>query len=270
LTTLQIPNVIQLLQTARELWTAGKIEAADCVYQAAVLCDGERSKHRLQAQLAFAEFLFKTEQFAESIEAYIGLLGLAQDQNDNPLKSVCSNNLAGCYRAIGEPEKAIALQGHSFKSALVEGSFDQQSVDLCGQAVDAIQTGQFDHAEDLLLRSLAMDQRENNRAGQAADCGNLGVLAGLRGDTAVGIRFLGRAYRLHREIEDASGCGTDLVNLAELFETLSRNRLAEKCLTRAMSCFQQAGANESFKRTLFRLREVRGLRSVLEHDPLLN
>lgn len=264
------PTATQLIRTARELWKAGRVEAADCVFHAAVLCDCEKSSDRFQVKLDFAEFLFRTEQFAESIEIYVELLGLANEQADEQLRSVCCNNLAACYRAVGEPEKAIALQGHSFKSALAIGSFDQQSVDMCGAAVDAIQTGKLDFAEDLLHRSLAIEQQANNFAGQAADCGNLGVLAGLRGDLAVGIRFLGRAYRLHRKIEDDAGAGTDLVNLAELFEALGRDRLAEKCLARALHNFQTAGADESLKRTLFRLRELRRIRSILERDPLLN
>jgi tetratricopeptide (TPR) repeat protein len=269
-TTIQVPNATQLINTARDLWSAGNIAAAECVFQAAILCDAEHSSQRFHAKLEFAGFLFQTEQFTESIETYIELLAISDQLNDERLRSTCNSNLAACYRSIGEHSKAVALQGHSFKSELSIGAFDQQSVDLCGKAVDAIQAGELDFAEELLLRSLTIEQRNDNLAGQAADCGNLGVLAGLRGDLPVAIRFLGRAYRLHLKVEDSQGAGTDLVNLAEMFEALGRDRLAEKCLTRAMASFQKAGASESLKRTLIRLREVRGRRSILERDPLLN
>jgi tetratricopeptide (TPR) repeat protein len=268
-TTVQTPDATQLVETARELWKAGRLDAAECVFQAAVLCEAE-TQGPLVAQVEFAEFLCRIERYAESIQAYLKLLRLADELNDQRLKSVCYSNLAVCYRATGEPEKAIALQGHSFKSSTISGDFDQVSVDLCGQAVDAIQTGNLDVAEELLLRSLDLEQQQNNLAGQAADCGNLGVLAGLRGNLAVGIRFLGRAYRLHRNIDDNAGAGTDLVNLAELFEALGRDRLAERCLKRAMSNFESAGANESLKRTMLKIRELRGIQSILERDPLLN
>ena len=270
MTTIHPPNPTDLVQTARELRQAGRIAAADCVFKAAVLCEAEQSTNQFSARLEFAEFLYQTEQFTAAIDAYNQLLELSIRSDDLQLKSVCYSNLAACYRANDEPEKAIALQGHSFKAATLIGDFDQVSVDLCGQAVDAIQTGKLDLAEDLLLRSLKTEQQNENLAGQAADCGNLGVLAGLRGDLTIGIRFLGRAYRLHRKINDASGAGTDLLNLAELFEALGRESLAEKCLKRAMENFETVGAVESLKRTMLRIRELRGIQSVLERDPLLN
>ena len=186
--------------------------------------------------------------------------------------SALLHNQAVATRSRGDFATAATLQQQSMKLQLDETG-EVTPEDLSGSAADAIYRGDFDLAENLLLRSLHEETDSGNQAGIAADCGNLGLLAGLRGNLAVGIRFLGRAVRLHRELGDDLGSGTDYLNLAELFRTAGRWSLAARCLRRAKKHFRTAGAPSSMKKAEARLAELSDLQmldDVKSRDPLLN
>ena len=267
-----------LLICAGNLEQEGHFQAALAAFRAASLCPDF-----IEGKLAFASFLSRREEHSA---AEILLKEAQQQIHDAPgegdaqleeggraltLSSVLHNQ-AVATRSRGDFATATTLQQQSMKLQLDETG-EVTPEDLSGSAADAIYRGEFDLAENLLLRSLHEETDSGNQAGIAADCGNLGLLAGLRGNLAVGIRFLGRAVRLHRELGDDLGSGTDYLNLAELFRTAGRWSLAARCLRRAKKHFRKAGAPSSMKKAEARLAELSDLKmldDVTARAPLLN
>ena len=259
-----------LLECAVELEHSGQLQAALSAFQAASLCDSFPA-----GRLALAGFLIRREQFSSAgselqqvLSDVHGNTGIP-DGERRSIVAAATHNLAIVSRQTGDHWKASTLQQQSLKNELEnEGAATPQ--DLTGCALDAIHGGDYSRAEALLLRSLELETRARNRTGIAADCGNLGVLAGLRGNLAVGIRFLGRASRIHRELRDDLATGTDYLNLGEIVQTAGRWSLAERCLTRAAAYFEKSAAPASLRKARTRLLEVQRLRKIRERDPLLN
>lgn len=253
-----------LLECARQLEASGLVSAARSAFHAAALAD-----EAPQGRIELADFHFRTECFREAIREYESLLRLAAETRDSRLAEVARHNLAAALRKTGQASRAMSLQSSSSTLSLSERG-ELCAEDLTGRAIDAIDQGDLTLAEDLLLRSLRLEKKSGNRAGEAADCANLGALALLRGDNAVGIRFLARAYHLHRRLNDWLNAGTDLLNLAEAFQNASRWSLAARCLRRAIRHFESCGARQSLATAHTRLDEVQRLLKVLTRDPLLN
>ena len=253
-----------LLECARQLEENGQISAARNAYQAAGLADDTP-----RGRVELAGFHFRTECFDEAGQEYESLLRLAAESNDRRLAEVARHNLAAILRKTEHSSRAMTLQARATADAIsANGELD--TTDMTGRALDAIDEGNFGLAEDLLLRSLTVEIKKGNLNGEAIDCANLGALALLRGDNTVGIRFLARAYHLHRRLNDRRNAGTDLLNLAEAFQNVSRWSLASRCLRRAMSQFESCGANQSHNTAHARLRELRQIQGVFDRDPLLN
>ncbi|MFT4555300.1 MAG: tetratricopeptide (TPR) repeat protein [Planctomycetaceae bacterium] len=253
-----------LLNCARQLEETGLMVAARNAYQAAALADDTPN-----GRVELAGFQFRTEFFDEASKEYESLLGLAAETDNRRLAEVARHNLAAVLRKTGQTSRATTLQARASETAL-SARGELGTADLTGRALDAIDQEDFDLAENLLLRSLAVEKETDNRTGEATDCANLGALALLRGDNAVGIRFLARAYHLHRTLNDQVNAGTDLLNLAEAFQNASRWSLASRCLRRAISQFESCGAERSLNTARTRLREVQQVQSVFQRDPLLN
>ena len=253
-----------LLNCARQLEESGLMGAARNAYQAAALAD-ETPNGRVE----LAGFQFRTESYDEAECEYESLLGLAVKTSDRRLAEVARHNLAAVLRKTAQNTRAMTLQGRASEATLsIRGELG--TADLTGRALDAIDQGDFDLAENLLLRSLAVEKETGNLAAEATDCANLGALALLRGDNSVGIRFLARAYHLHRSLNDRVDAGTDLLNLAEAFQNASRWSLASRCLERAILQFESCGAERSLHTARTRLHEVQKIRGVFNRDPLLN
>ncbi|MFT5326834.1 MAG: tetratricopeptide (TPR) repeat protein [Planctomycetaceae bacterium] len=253
-----------LLNCARQLEETGLMVAARNAYQAAALADDTPN-----GRVELAGFQFRTEFFDEASKEYESLLGLAAETDNRRLAEVARHNLAAVLRKTGQTSRATTLQA-SASATTLSARGELGTADLTGRALDAIDQKDFDLAENLLLRSLAVEKETDNRTGEAIDCANLGALALLRGDNAVGTRFLARAYHLHRTLNDRVNAGTDLLNLAEAFQNASRWSLASRCLRRAISQFESCGAERSLNTARTRLREVQQVQSVFQRDPLLN
>ena len=253
-----------LLDCARQLESSGLISAARNAFQAAALADDSPN-----GRVELAGFQFRTECFAEATREYENLLEWAEEAGDVRLAEVARHNLAAVLRKTGQTSRAMTLQARATAETIATHG-ELGSADLTARSLDAIAQGDFGLAENLLLRSLVIEKKNRCRSGEATDCANLGALALLRGDNAVGIRFLARAYHLHRSQSDWSNAGTDLLNLAEAFGNVSRWSLASRCLRRAISQFELCDAEQSLRTAQARLLEIHQVQNVLKRDPLLN
>lgn len=257
------------LDRAGVLAESGRHDEARVAFSAAVCCPPWPVAHN-----EFGCYLLQTECFDEAVEQFAILLTWAKEQGDANWRAVASNNLAAVYRTMGRIDLAASLQQQSILAACED---DYQSCgdshlacDLGNRANDAILAGKYDLAEKLLRRSLLVETAIESLEGQAADWGNLGLVAALQGNVTEGIRNLWRAYRLHLRAADDRGVGCDLLNLAELFGRLGRWRTAVRCLRRAVVQFERVDAATSAQRAQRLLEEAIRIADVLEHDPLLN
>lgn len=252
------------MSSARQLDDTGEIDAAEMAYRAATLCDSGP-----ESRLALADFLLRIERTDLAVTEYEHLLEMGHRSCDAKLIEVATHNLAAALRESGRPERAAALQLHSIQDG-IEDTGQIDPADLTARAMDAIAQEDYELAEDLLLRSLGMEEDRQNQIGIAADCANLGVLACLRDQRWPAIRYLGRAWHVHQRVGDQRGAGTDMMNLVEVFSAANRWRLAVRCCRRAIACFERARASRSLANARTRLIEVERIVELLDSDPLMN
>ena len=181
----------RLVAEARQLEKLSHIDAAEAVLKASVTCDPS-----IANQLGLAEFYDRTENFEAARASYRQLWREAVLQDDAKLLAVVLHNLATIERRLGDWSSARSLQLSALSASLESGDKEHDAADLTNRALDAMATHEYELAENLLLRSLVIEHSTGSLVGQAADYGNLGALAGLRGDLNVGMRFLARAYAL--------------------------------------------------------------------------
>lgn len=255
---------LQLMESARQLDATGEIAAAEMAYRAATLCDSGP-----ESRLALAEFLLRIEQTDHAVTEYEMLLQLGRESRDSKLIEVASHNLAAALRESGRHERAAALQLQSMQEG-IEDAGQIDPADLTARAMDAIAQEDYALANDLLQRSLEIEESLQNQSGIAADCANIGVLASLQGDQWRAIRYLGRAWHAHLRADDKRGAGTDMMNLVEVFSSANRWKLAARCCRRAVRCFESASASRSLATARSRLAEVERVVDLLDSDPLMN
>jgi len=188
---------------------------------------------------------------------------------------LASHNLAAVYREQGRNEVAASWQQQSILAEITHGHGPgaagelQTACDLTGLANDALCTGEYPLAEELLLRSLQLEKAAGSLSEQAADWGSLGVVALLNGEIDVAVSRLWQAYRLHGRLDDVRGAGCDLLNLAELALCCGRQRLAGRFLQRTQARLLQAVASQSAQQAHRRLEELRHSAGHLLGRPLV-
>jgi tetratricopeptide (TPR) repeat protein len=204
---------------------------------------------------------------------------LALQRDDAPLTEVACHNLAVAYRQLGDIHQAVCWQQQSlaWRSRRAEcqrqasdDELTRLACDLTGRGGDEFLRGDFDLAEALWLRALAIEVWIGSWDGQAIDCGNLGLLAAARGDFAAGVRWLRKSLRFHRLMLDNIGAGTDWLNLAEVFRLQGEFNVSTRSLRRAVRCFERSKATALLERARLRLREALRTEAVLTFDPQLN
>ncbi len=263
-------SVSFLLEFARLQIEQRQPEKVRAAYAAAIDLDSGWT-----ARNEFGCYLWRLECFEEAIEQFATLLEFSYANADIGLRATAANNLAAVYRTMGRYGQAAVLQQQSIaaESRASHGDSipsDRVACDLTNRANDAIVAGDFSLAERLLRQSLSLEIVANSLEGQAADWGNLGLVAGLSGNTSAGIQGIWKAYRLHLQLGDDGGAGHDLMHLADLFQNVGRRQTAIACLRRAVRRFDRALAFESANEARLRLLEALQVESVLNRDPRWN
>lgn len=242
--------------------------------------DGDSVPHQvIAAQVALASRALAVGDVASAVASFHQLLRLALSRNDSELAEVASHHLAIAHRQLGDFSSAALWQQQSIawrQRPAVEADdsrdieLERLACDLTGRGADALAQGQFATAESLWRRALAIEEWRGCLEGQAIDCGNLGLLAAMRGDHVAGVRWLRKSKRLHERMFDLLGLGTDWLNLAELFRLLGRFLASQRCARRALTAFERAGAYELVELARTRLEEANRTLRVLAFNPELN
>lgn len=203
----------------------------------------------------------------------------ALQRNDAELAEVVCQNLAVACRECGDSANAQSWQQQSIawwarRASVDRGREDDElarlACDLSGRGCDEFVRRNFEIAETLWRRSLAIEEWRGSLEAQAIDCGNLGLVAAARGDLAGGVRWLRKSLKLHRLMFDERGAGTDLMNLAELLRLLGDFRRSKNALRRAVRCFERIGAVPLQEQAVLRHQEAKRIEAVLQFDPSLN
>jgi len=259
-------QVSTLLERAETFAAENRLADAKAAFIAAIRFDSGHT-----ARNEFGRFLVRIERYDEAVEQFSVLMTRAKTVGDEYLRSLAANNLAVVHRELGRHDIAARLGQQAIAAETAASpNADPTPCLLANRANDAIAAGDFRLARCLVQRSLALEVKTGSLAGQAADWGSLGVIAGLEGNTREAVGCLWRAYQLHRRLCDARGAGCDLMNLAEVFRTVGRWRAASRCYCRAVRRFEQAHARESIRRAQFQLDETERIAAVLRRDVSLN
>lgn len=261
--------VAKLIEAAEGLVRRGQHDAATVLFRAAMAADSG-----VDAQLAFAESFCRREEFRLAATHFLAVLSnLHAAEAPEAVAAVC-NNLAVCYRGLGEFERAAVWQQQSIRCEQADGlrpvDPPRLACDLTNRACDAMAAGDFPLAKSLLLQSLAIERRRGAVSEQAADLGNLGIVALLTGRFTEARRLLWQSYRLHRRLDDACGCACDLVHLAEVWRRSGHSDREFACLERALSLLPCSGADVPLRRIRDRLDANRRARERGCASPLLD
>lgn len=230
-------------------------------------------------QLEAAGLLLARGSLGESASQFRLLLQLGLTSNDSELTEAACHNLAAVYRQSRQWDTAEIWQQQSMTWRMRHASTSlQQSADelgrlacdLTGCGCDAFLKWDWELAESLWRRALAIEEWRGSLEGQATDSGNLGLLAAAQGRLDDGVCWLKRTLRLHRLMLDACGEGTDLMNLAELRRLQGKLPRAARLLREAISCFERAEATPLRELAEQRLHEVQRIMEIENLDPQLN
>jgi len=262
-----LPEVRLLLVRAESLASAGRIATARSLFSLAI----ERDRSQT-ARHAFGCFLARTDCDEDAIAVLRTVLEDARRSGNDRLRATAANNLAALHRQRGEGTIAARYQQQavSAETHCTTAGGELSSSTLSGCAGDALFAGEYMLAEDLFQRSLAKNVAERSIIGQADNQGSVGVIAAMTGDADRAERCLRDAYRLHREADDLRGAGSDLMNLAALFETTAQWRKVILCLTLAAELFKQAGVRTMGAQAKNRLEQLIRILAVRSRDPLRN
>lgn len=216
----------------------GRFHEARAAYLSATAHDSTTT-----SRLAFAAFLNERGRHEAALEQWRIVLDVARRNGDRRTSAVALHNAAAAMREVGDYHAAVRLEQAATAlelRAANRGESTSPSV-LSGTAVDALLRGEYELACALLRSSLEVECSEDCSAGQAADWGNLGVCAILRGDLDDARACLVTAYRLHRRLGDDVGVARDMMNMAEVFRRTGRPDLSRKSLDYARECFERNG-----------------------------
>lgn len=218
-------------------------------------------------------------ELGEAAAHFKALLQIGLVDHDAELAEVACHNLAAVYRQSRQWDVAETWQQQSFSWRMRQAErVPQQSsdelgrlaCDLTGRGSDAFLSGDWELAESLWRRALAIEEWRGCWEGQATDSGNLGLLAAARGQLDDGIRWLKVSLRLHRLMLDDCGIGTDMLNLAEMRRLQGKHPRAIRLLRRAIRSFDRAGASPLRDLAETRLRETQRIASLATLDPRVN
>lgn len=264
-------SALSLLEKAQFFESLGEHTKAEDFYAEAVDSDG--------GSVALNEacsYDFRQGRLNKAIDGFSQLLVTARRTSDEELQSTALNNLAACYRELGDVSVASRFQqralaaGHT--SGLESNAAFVSSAELANLANDAILDRNFDLAEKLIEESLTMEIESANAEGQASDWATLGLIAGFQGKLSVAIERLHFAYRIHVRIGDNRLAARDMKNMAEVYAASNQVDSAMRYTKRARSMFDQLGEQEEVLAADERLVELAasGPSSVTSIDPLLN
>ncbi len=168
-------------------------------------------------------------------------------QRHGPLRhrSLACGNLASALRQAGQVESARAWQQRALRDGLrPDQSLEELACQLSGRACDALLAGDLTLAEQLLVRSLHLEQLSGNAAGEAHDWGNLALVYAAGEQWRWALACLTKARRLHRSVGDRRSEGLDLLHLGCVAFRLGRLRAAARWLRSAASLLRACEATD--------------------------
>lgn len=188
----------------------------------------------------------------------LALEGLEQLRSQPEIRGALCHNLAAILREAGEFEFAAGYQKLARQfDAGNNSDASSRPTRLSAEAADRLAQGDLEGAELRFAISLEEERRRGEVAGEAADWGNLFLIAMLRMDWRSALFRWQRAWRLHRQLGDERALGIDLLNLAELALRLRKPRSARRLLDRAAIRFSLADARGLVERAMQKRDECR-------------
>ena len=253
-----------IAESAELLEMDGALAAAKSAWLTAIELDNTP-----RSRIEFAGFLARTRQYDEATSLFDSLLSDPQVLTRPHLRSVVRHNLAAVLRQIGDTDRAASLQQMANRDRLVADG-ELTADELTASALDAINVDDLATAQNLLQRAVLIERNLGNLAGEAADCGNLAMIAAARDDRSSAIALMFRACSLHRGLSDWYSAGRDLLLLSDLLREIGRLSLATRCAQRAKQYFSAVDATEESEDASHLHESLQRELQLRRCNPLLN
>ncbi len=164
---------------------------------------------------------------------YEQALPISREVGDRAGEGTTLSNLAGVYRAIGQPKEALRLYEQALPIIREVGDRAGEGATLNNLALVYRAIGQPKEALRLYEQALPIRREVGDRAGEGATLNNLALVYSSIGQPKEALRLYEQALPIRREVGDRAGEGATLYNLALLYEQLER-------YTEAVDLYQQS------------------------------
>jgi tetratricopeptide (TPR) repeat protein len=161
------------------------------------------------------------------------VLAIGRQEQDRPLEAAGLGNLGLCYRALGEPHRAIEC--HELQLAISRGIGErrEEGAGLCNLGNAYVVLGDFQRAITYHEQDLAVAREIGDRHGEGRALNNLGTAYSALGKPRQAIELFEQALIINRETGDRREEGTALMNLGDAYQTLGE-------IQRAIQLFEQS------------------------------
>jgi tetratricopeptide (TPR) repeat protein len=216
-----------------------------------------------EVRITLGALLAERQQFFEAIQQWTSVIDDASARGQRDYLAAAFHNLAAVYRELGDLELA-----RRFQQTALRYQDDCGPEELLHLTNDALAASRWDLAEALLQS--ASELAADDDPLHATLTATAGVTRALQGDVFTAVGLLRLAYRQHLAQGDEREAGCDLLNLAATFRRTGRLGLEMKCLSRAASHFEHAGASRSQAHALERQRQAEQLMALRGTNPHVN
>ena len=167
-----------------------------------------------------------------------------------------TNNMGGVYRAIGQPQLALAL----FKQAL---PIHQEAGDRVGEATTLANMGavyctigQPQQALDLFKQALPIRQEVGDRAREAATLSNMSLVYSAIGQPQQALDLYHQALPIHQEVGDRAREAAILANMGTVYRDIGQPQQALTLFNQALPIIKEVGDRAGQASTLNNMGNV--------------
>jgi tetratricopeptide (TPR) repeat protein len=153
--------------------------------------------------------------------------------HDQRLAFLASNNMAGVYQAIGQPEQALSLYQQALPITREVHDRAGEATTLNNMALVYQAIGQPEQALSLYQQALPIRREVHDRAGEAATLNNMAGVYRAIGQPEQALSLYQQALPITREVHDRAGEATTLNNMALVYRAIGQPE-------QALSLYQQA------------------------------
>ncbi|NHF59158.1 tetratricopeptide repeat protein [Flavobacteriaceae bacterium TP-CH-4] len=185
----------------------------------------------------------KLGNFAESLSIFYEILEIHKSRGNILSAAEVLNSIGHILRKVGKQEEAIK----NYKEAVeifekIAGREISLSMTYESLGNTFAELKQFDSAKDYLLKSLAIEKKENNIDGIASVTENLGHLAYVEEDYEEALRYQMEALEIRKDMPSKNNIAISLNKVGTTYIKLGKAQMAKKYLLESLDISNQIGS----------------------------